>query len=200
MTWLDFELYKRILAHPKETFAEQKGKASWRSTLAPLAVAMFLLAVSITLAAILFDPETSSAGLFGFIAFAVGSFLGVIIFFGIFFATTFITYEVAVLLGSKCDYKTHAYVTSLIAVPLLLIEIPLSFLFAILRVKDANPLQYVSTAYQFLAYREIHGFSTARTIGMFVIAILIAIMVVLFLVAGLTIAAPGLLQSLASAQ
>ncbi len=187
------------MLHPKETFAEQKSKASWRSALVPLAIAIFLLFFANFMANVLFEPQSSSEGPFFLVGLAVGSVFGILLVFGVLFVSTFVTYEIAVLLGSKCDYKTHLYVTSLIVVPLLLVEVPLVFVYALLKTKDLNVTNYLSLAYQFVAYREIHGFSTARTIALFGIAFFIAVIAVIFLYAGLSLAAPDLVKSLVSA-
>jgi len=193
-SFFDFDLCKRVLLHPKEAFAELKDKASYRQALLHYGFAAWLFASAAAWSSFFFDPSFTSDGLaLGLLAVAFGTFLAVVMLFGFLLVETLVGYEVAVLLGSKADFKTHFFVTTLFMVPITLIGIVFVVVSTIAKTDALDSASnYLSLPYASLAYKEIHGFDTAKIVAWFLISFFILLLAVAILAVGLFAAAPGL--------
>ncbi|MBI5226602.1 hypothetical protein HY994_05215 [Candidatus Micrarchaeota archaeon] len=189
----DFDLCKRVLLHPKETFAKEKKKPSYRQALMQYGFALWVFWTIVALAVLFFDPNTNYSIYSAILTVIVATLLGMVLFFGLFLVQSLVGYEVAVLLGSKTDFKTHFFITSLYATPLALVVIPIAVVGSFVKttlfsyVGDALGLCYAS-----IAYKEIHGFDTGKMVAWFLVTWFILILALVILGVGLYLAVPGL--------
>jgi sterol desaturase/sphingolipid hydroxylase (fatty acid hydroxylase superfamily) len=73
-----------------------------------------------------------------------------------------------------------------------------SLFLSYIRLDALNPFQYLTLFYSFFAYRNVHAFTTSRTILMMVLAVIAVVILALTLFIALIALVPGVLSSLAS--
>lgn len=196
MNLFDVDLWKRVLSKPVETFDAEKQNASYRAAFFPVALAALASNFFLVGASVFLDAELAAEGFaVQSVAWFFGMALGFVFAMGVFFISSLVTYEVAVLLGSHSTFRTHVHATSLFVTPLLWLGIPVGLFLQAINLDLGGSLNYASAYYGFLAFRHIHGFSTGRTVLLFIVASVLLVLAAIILFVALSALAPGLFST-----
>ncbi len=170
------ETWKTVLTNPKDVFASQKKSATVMEGVKQYAIAGLLQGLLLAILGLILGTVAGGIGA-GVVAALIGIVVSVIAFpIGALIGQG-ILYVIAKLLDGKGSFAQHYYLTSLFAVPIMVLAAVLAAIPVIGVV--ALLVQLYGLYLLTLALKEAHGFDTMKAVLVWLIpAILVAILVV----------------------
>ncbi len=188
-----FEDWKEVLSKPKEVFAKRKKDASLVAAVKTYvilgAIAGFVTGISIAILGAAFStlPGMGSIATFGLIAIPFLIIGGAILYPVSSLIISVIFFLFAKVLGGRGDFTPHFYLPSLYAIPMFIVHTGLSIIPYV-----GSFIAIVLQAYYFtLALKEVHGLSTMRAVGVWLLPLIVVILLGLLLFGSILALAAG---------